>query len=103
MKDMMRVLGFTKMFLKKGTIKGKRINYSKLPNVLKREKAKKEAVILICVLVFLVTTRETEIIDLLLKQSWIQLGKGVGGERSHAEKGVAVRKDLNINGFNSFC
>uniref|UniRef100_A0A9I9DV78 Uncharacterized protein n=1 Tax=Cucumis melo TaxID=3656 RepID=A0A9I9DV78_CUCME len=47
--------------------------------------------------------RETEIIDLLLKQSWIQLGKGVGGERSHAEKGVAVRKDLNINGFNSFC
>uniref|UniRef100_A0A0A0K9A8 Uncharacterized protein n=1 Tax=Cucumis sativus TaxID=3659 RepID=A0A0A0K9A8_CUCSA len=47
--------------------------------------------------------REAEIIDLLLKQTWIQLGKGVGGELSHAEKEVAVRKDLNINGFNSFC
>ncbi|CAK9310551.1 unnamed protein product [Citrullus colocynthis] len=47
--------------------------------------------------------RETEIIDLLLKQSWIHLGKSGGGELSHAEKGVAVKKDLNVNGFNSLC
>ncbi|XP_038897486.1 uncharacterized protein LOC120085537 [Benincasa hispida] len=46
--------------------------------------------------------RETEIID-LLKQSWIHLGKAGGGELSHAEKGVAVKKDFNANGFNSLC
>ncbi|KAG6575412.1 hypothetical protein SDJN03_26051, partial [Cucurbita argyrosperma subsp. sororia] len=46
--------------------------------------------------------RETEIIDLLLKQSWIHLGRG-GGELSQADKGVAVQNDSNVNGFNSFC
>lgn len=58
---------------------------------------------MICVLVFWPQFRETEIIDLLLKQSWIHLGKSGGGELSHAEKGVAVKKDLNVNGFNSLC
>lgn len=59
--------------------------------------------LLLFVSYFLVTIRETEIIDLLLKQSWIHLGKGGGGEElSHAEKSVAVKKDLNVNGFNGF-
>lgn len=49
----------------------------------------------------LATIRETEIIDLLLKQSWIHLGKG-GGELSRAEKGAPLKKDFNVNGFNSF-
>ncbi|XP_023000135.1 uncharacterized protein LOC111494423 isoform X2 [Cucurbita maxima] len=39
--------------------------------------------------------RESEILDLLLKQNWINRGKGGGGR--HAEKGV-----LNVNGFNSY-
>ncbi|KAF7813969.1 uncharacterized protein G2W53_027938 [Senna tora] len=40
--------------------------------------------------------KDSEIIDLLLQQSWIQIVKG-------EEMKNHVKEDLNCNGFNSFC
>ncbi|XP_062155599.1 uncharacterized protein LOC133863596 [Alnus glutinosa] len=46
--------------------------------------------------------RDVEIFDLLLQQSRLQIVKGSG--LNHAdEESVAVHKDFNCNGFNSFC
>lgn len=45
--------------------------------------------------------RDVEIIDLLLQQSGFQIVKGSG--LNNADESVAVQKDLNCNGFNSFC
>ncbi|KAK7845203.1 hypothetical protein CFP56_009898 [Quercus suber] len=45
--------------------------------------------------------RDVEIIDLLLQQSGFQIVKGSG--LNNVDESVAVQKDLNCNGFNSFC
>ncbi|KAF5466279.1 hypothetical protein F2P56_016220 [Juglans regia] len=45
--------------------------------------------------------RDVEIFDLLLQQSRLQMVKGSG--LNHADESVAVQKDFNCNGFNSFC
>ncbi|KAF3951875.1 hypothetical protein ACB098_05G003100 [Castanea mollissima] len=45
--------------------------------------------------------RDVEIIDLLFQQSGYQIVKGSG--LNNVDESVAVQKDLNCNGFNSFC
>lgn len=45
--------------------------------------------------------RDVEIFDLLLQQSRLQMVKGSG--LNPADESVAVQKDFNCNGFNSFC
>ncbi|XP_020213354.1 uncharacterized protein LOC109797659 isoform X2 [Cajanus cajan] len=44
--------------------------------------------------------RDAQITNLLLRQSWLQIVKG---ENSNDAVEGSLQKDLNCNGFNSFC